>query len=408
MVDTVNNEQGYLQQILENSPDGVFTIDTNLNIQYVNPAFCRLLGFSEKELLNTSITQYLGDLNILDACMVEVSEKGKCNDQETIFKRKDGSIVHISKNVQAMFKQDGSFKEILVTIRDMTQLHSLNRDLTESKQKLEAYNLELEKTLIDLRATQKQLVEAEKMASLGSLVAGVAHEINTPLGVGVTSVSTMHEELKELQTKFSSGTLTRSFMDDFFENSNKLCAILHQNLYRASELIKSFKQVAVDQSMEELREIDLKEYCDEILKSMGPKFKQTAITISNHCDEGIKFTTYAGAIYQILSNLLINSLVHAYDDEHKEGNIIINAHKNADNIIIDYQDDGKGIPAERQSRIFEPFFTTRRGSGGSGLGLSILYNLVTGSLNGSINVISEERQGTRFNIKIPVTPGLNK
>lgn len=401
MTNSDNQEQNYLNQILENSPDGMFTTDTDLNICYVNSAFCRLLDYTADELIGTSITNYLGDLNILEACQAEVAAKGKCNDQETIFIRKDGSVVHISKNVQAIMNSDGSFKEILVTIRDMTQLHALNHNLSESKKQLENYNLELEKTLDDLRKAQKQLVEAEKMASLGSLVAGVAHEINTPLGVGVTSATAIQEALNGLQRQFNEESLTRESMDDFLEHANKLCSIMYQNLYRASDLIKSFKQVAVDQTMEELREINLKSYCDEILNSLGPKFKNTAITIHNQCQEGIQFATNAGAIYQVLSNLLLNSLVHAFD-EHKQGNIFIDAHCSKDSVTINYQDDGKGIPEQMQEKVFEPFYTTRRGSGGTGLGLSIAYNLVTGSLNGVIDIESKENQGTRFNIKLPV------
>lgn len=401
MLDSRNDEYSYLKQILENSPDGVFTINTDLNIRYVNPAFCRIIGFTEEELIDTSITTYLGDLNILDTCMAEVSDKGHCNDQETIFKRKDGSVVHISKNVQAMMTDKGEFSEILVTIRDLTQLHSLNQDLSESKQQLESYNLELEKTLENLRSTQKKLIEAEKMASLGSLVAGVAHEINTPLGIGVTSVTSIQEELKELQTQYSENSLSHDTMDKYLDHSDQLCTILHKNLIRASELIQSFKQVAVDQSTEELREINLKDYCNEILNSLGPKFKRSAITIHNQCADDIKISTYAGVIYQVLSNLLINSLTHAYD-ENQQGDIKIQAQLNSDKVTIDYHDDGKGIDTEHLDKVFEPFYTTRRGSGGTGLGLSIVYNLVTGKLKGTIDIINSEMCGTHFKIQFPV------
>ena len=400
MLQSASDEQTYLKQILENSPDGVFTIDTELQIRYVNPAFCRILGFTEDELVGTPITTYLGDLNILDACMAEVSDKGRCNDQETIFKRKDGSVVHISKNVQAMMNENGEFSEILVTIRDLTQLHSLNHNLSESKQQLETYNRELEKALDDLRNAQKKLIESEKMASLGSLVAGVAHEINTPLGIGVTSVSTLQEEIKELHTEYKNNSLSRDLMEQFFHQSDELCSILLNNLFRASDLIQSFKQVAVDQSTEDLREIDLKEYCREILNSLGPKFKRTGISVHNECAEDIRISTYPGAIYQVLSNLLINSLTHAYNDDQK-GNITIRAQLADDMVSIDFYDDGIGINSEHLERVFEPFYTTRRGAGGTGLGLSIVYNIVTGRLNGIINIEESGTDGTHFKIQFP-------
>ena len=185
MSDTIENHQFHLEQILNNSPDGVFTISPENEILYVNPAFCRILGFTAEELLGTPIHKYLGDLDIFEACSKEVEKHGFCHDQETIFKRKDGSMVHISKNVQAICNDNGQLQEVLVTIRDLSELHQLNRELQESQHQLEEKNSEIKTMLEDLSNTQEQLVEAEKMASLGGLVAGIAHEINTPLGITV-------------------------------------------------------------------------------------------------------------------------------------------------------------------------------------------------------------------------------
>lgn len=390
----------YAKQILENSPDGIFTISTDLEIHYVNPAFCKLVGYAAEELVGTQITTYLGDLNILDACMHEVAETGKCRDQETIFKRKDGSVVHISKNVQAIMNSDGSFREILVSVRDMSDLHRLNRDLEESRQQLVKHSQELEKTLDELRNTQRQLIESEKMASLGGLVAGISHEINTPIGISITSASTMHEELRALQNNFADGTLKRTDLDEFISHAKQACNILHTNLQRASELVNSFKRVAVDQTLDEWRTINLKEYCDEVLTSLGPKYKHRPITVVNNCAADISMCTNPGAIYQVLSNLVLNSLTHAFDDI-KGGRINITAHLDKERVIIDYRDDGKGIASEHLPRIFEPFFTTRRGQGGSGLGLSIVYNLVTGNLKGQIGVDSKPGTGVHFHLSIP-------
>ena len=402
MLDSTSPQQSYLKQILENSPDGIFTISTELEIHYVNPAFCRILGFEADELLGTPITEYLGDLKILDACMAEVAECGHCNDQETIFKRKDGSMVHISKNVQAIMDEEGNFQEILVSIRDLTDLHQLNKDLAESKDKMEKYNHDLVNMLNDLRDTQKQLVESEKMASLGGLVAGIAHEINTPLGISLTSATSMHEELDSLKHKFTENTLKRTELEEFLKQAEQACRILNTNLHRASDLVRSFKQVAVDQTVDELREIDLKEYIEEVLTSIGPSFKHSKIAVERECDPEIKIETHPGAIYQIISNLMINSMTHAYDKED-EGIIRITVHQDNKGIVIDYSDDGKGISAENLNNIFTPFFTTRRGSGGSGLGLSIVYNLVTGTLKGTISADSEEGKGSQFKIKIPAS-----
>ena len=387
MLDKTNSQDTYLKQILDNSPDGIFTISPELEIHYVNPAFCKLLGFEADELMGTSITEYLGDLNILNACMEEVQDHGYCNDQETIFKRKDGSMVHISKNVQSILDDDGNFKEILISVRDLTDLHKLNKDL--------------ECTLDDLRNTHDQLVESEKMASLGGLVAGIAHEINTPLGISVTSATTMHEELHLLQQKFDNDLLKRTELEEFLDHASQACGILNTNLIRASDLIRSFKQVAVDQTVDELRHINLKKYIDEVLISIGPTIKHSSVNIVSECDNDIELETHPGAIYQIISNLAINSMTHAYDKGSK-GTIHIKTHRKGNDIVMQYSDDGKGISPENLKEIFTPFFTTRRGSGGSGLGLSIVYNLATSTLKGNIAAESSEGDGTQFLLTFPV------
>ena len=400
MAEALESHQLHLEQILNNSPDGVFTISPENTICYVNPAFCRILGFEAEELMGTQIHQYLGDLSIFEACNKEVQKHGYCHDQETIFKRKDGSMVHISKNVQAICDDEGRLKEVLVTIRDLSDLHHLNRELTESQAELEAKNNDLERMLAELRNTQKQLVEAEKMASLGGLVAGISHEINTPLGISVTSASTMHRELHDLRDKFENSQLKKTELDDFFSQASQACQILNTNLRRAAELVRSFKQVAVDQTNDDLRDINLSDYRNEILVSIGPSYKHKPITLNTECDQDIYLKTYPGALSQIISNLVINSITHAYD-EGEPGNIHINISANDDNVIFEYSDDGKGIHRDNLGNIFTPFYTTRRGKGGTGLGLSIVYNLVSATLMGSIDVESSVGEGTRFHIVFP-------
>jgi PAS domain S-box-containing protein len=394
----LNKEQ--LQRILDNFPDGIFTIDTELCITYVNPSFCELIQWESDDLIGQSITDHLGDLNILQSCSAEIEAKGKCLNQETIFLRKDGSHIHISKSVQMLTDSDGNPRENLVSIRDLTPLHRLNEDLTQAKTAEENRNRELQQILQDLRDTQAQLIEAEKMASLGGLVAGISHEINTPIGISITSASTLKEDVKTLTRKLAGGALKRSELDDFIGSANHACDILYQNLQRASELIRSFKQVAVDQSAEEERTFDLREYIDEILISIGPKFKHSKINIHNNCDADVMVHTNAGACYQVLSNLLLNSLTHGYEPADS-GNIRIDARLSDGMALIDYHDDGKGISEAHIRHIFEPFFTTRRGQGGTGLGLSIIYNIVKGKLKGKITVDSQPGKGCHFHIRFP-------
>jgi len=408
------DQAAYLKQLLESTPDGVFTIDTELEIQYVNPAFCDLLGYAPEELIGTAITDHLGDLDILDACMAEVDKTGCCNHQETIFRRRDGSMVHISKNVQAMCDEEGNFREILVTIRDMTALHTLNKELAASKRKLEDYardlervviergeaNRALQETLAELRATQKQLVESEKLASLGSLVAGVSHEINTPLGVVVTAASAMREELNGLRQAVEEGALKRSRLTRFIEQAQDSCRILASNVERATNLVNSFKRIAVDQASDEWRDVNLYDYCESVLTSLGPSLPKQRIRIDNRIPPELSVHTHPGALYQILSNLIMNSLIHAYDDSER-GCLEITAEEGPDGLALGYCDDGRGIEAGDLDKIYEPFFTTRRGQGGSGLGLSIVYNLVTGTLRGRIEAESTPGEGTCFRITLP-------
>lgn len=402
MVAPQQDEHAYLKQLLEHAPDGVFTIDTDLRIRYVNPAFCKLLGYPPEALRGSSITDHLGDLDILGTCMASVATQGHCTDQETLFKRADGSVVHISKNVQAIYDDDQRIREILVTLRDLSQLHRLNQQLEESLQAREAANQALQATLDTLRETQQQLVQSEKMAALGSLVAGMAHEINTPIGVGVTSASSIHEETARLRHSLSQGGMKRSELEQYLRHTEQASEIMLSNLRRAAELISSFKQVAVDQASDEWRRINLHGYVDEVLLSLRPKLKQSRIDILNACDPGLELLTHPGAIYQILSNLTLNALTHAYEAD-QPGRVCITAGRTPEGIHLSFSDDGKGIAPQHLGRIFEPFYTTRRGQGGSGLGLHIVYNLATGPLKGRIRVDSQPGQGTAFHLDIPTS-----
>jgi PAS domain S-box-containing protein len=392
--------QNYLNYILENSPDGIFTIDFELNIRYVNPAFCRLINFSAKELIGTPITLYLGDLNILDVCMKSVADTGKCDHQETIFKRRDGSMVHISKMVQALSDEKGNVSELLITIRDMTHLHLLNKELSQTVAEREQANITLQKTLDLLRTTQEQLVETEKMASLGNLVAGIAHEINTPIGIGVTSASSLQFEVREILKRFQSGEMKRSELEQFMAHAEQASGLLLQNLEQAANLISSFKLIAVDQASEEYRLINLEDYCNKVLSSLSSRYKNRPISIEIDCKPTIEMNIPPATIYQILSNLVLNSLTHAYE-ENQMGIIRIKAYQESETVVIEYTDDGKGIDPAHINRVFDPFFTTRRGQGGSGLGLSIVYNLITSALKGKISVNSVLGQGSTFRMKIP-------
>ncbi|MGH8442539.1 MAG: two-component regulator propeller domain-containing protein [Nevskiaceae bacterium] len=269
----------------------------------------------------------------------------------------------------------------------------------EVKEKTRA-NEDLEQALMRLRLTQAQLVQSEKMASLGSLVAGVAHEINTPVGVGVTAASTLHEWAVRLQRLHADGTLTRSELERFIGVTGDSTTILMTNLQRAAELIRSFKQVAVDQSSGERRRFRLKAYIDEVLLSLAPRLNHTDLAVAVDCPPEVELDSYPGALAQILTNLITNSLVHAFPDGRR-GHIRIGARAEPGGVVLRYADDGIGIEPETLKRIYDPFFTTRRGAGGSGLGMHIVYNLVTQRLGGTIDASSVVGQGATFDVRFP-------
>lgn len=255
-------------------------------------------------------------------------------------------------------------------------------------------------TLQRLKDTQKQLVQSEKMASLGGLVAGVAHEINTPVGIGVTAASTLRSRTQAFNALYEKNELTESALQGYLKIATQSADMILANLSRAAELIHSFKQVAVDQTNSDCREFELSTYLHEILLSLHPRLKKTAYKVEIDCPSGIMVRSYPGAISQIITNLTMNSLIHAFEGR-SEGQIRIQAGLQEDQVFIRYTDDGIGIPADNLARIFDPFFTTKRGTGGSGLGLHIVYNLATHTLKGRISVESQPDQGTCFELFFP-------
>ncbi|TNF92267.1 MAG: transporter [Gammaproteobacteria bacterium] len=296
-----------------------------------------------------------------------------------------------------------------VTLIESSDL--LNLQVTERTLQLRKEKEELNNALQLLKQTQEQLVESEKMASLGGLVAGVAHEINTPLSNAVVASTHLQEEVAIIQDAIVNGEVTRSQLDDFLSSTDKACTLLYNNLTRAANLVQSFKQVAVDQSSQQKRLFDVKIYTEEVLLSIQPKFKKTHIKIDLNCEKDLKLEADPGSYAQVLSNLLMNSLLHAYDNDD-EGIIQININRmperNQDDkerelssLRIVYSDDGKGMQEETLNHIFEPFYTTRRNTGGSGLGMHIVYNLVTQTLKGKITAQSEPGKGSQFLIDIP-------
>jgi two-component system NtrC family sensor kinase len=249
--------------------------------------------------------------------------------------------------------------------------------------------------------TQQTLVESEKLASLGGLVAGVAHEINTPVGISLTTASHLAAITHQLRLELDQGAIKKSDFQSYLLAAEESCELILSNAERAANLIHSFKQVAVDQTSEARRDFQLRDYLQEIITSLKPKFKRTQIEIKIDCEQDLLMDSYPGALSQVITNLLVNALIHAFD-EGQSGIIDITAHSHENGFVaLSIKDNGRGIPPENMGKIFQPFFTTRRGNGGSGLGLHIVYNIVRQRLGGSIDVASQLGEGTTFSITMP-------
>lgn len=268
-------------------------------------------------------------------------------------------------------------------------------ELTRTNEELEDSNEELQTTIHNLKTTQDKLIESEKMASLGGLVAGVAHEINTPVGIGLTGITHLSSLSKRLKKSYMKEDMSREEFEEYLKETNELTSLIEKNLERTSQLVKNFKQIAVDQTNEDKRDFNLKEYTEGILFSLDSIIKKKDVNILIYCDENLNIYSYPGLYSQILTNLIINSYNHGFDNK-SEGNIIIDISKKDNKITLIYKDDGKGIKEKNLAQIFDPFFTTNRKAGGTGLGLNIIYNIVTSTLKGSIKCKSQENKGVEF------------
>ena len=329
-----------------------------------------------------------------EALIERLEREGPFRDAEIRFRRADGTVRWVLSS-WSVIELDGE-AALLTWLYDITGRKVAEAAITAAKE-------EAERALGELRAAQESLIQAETMASLGQLVAGVAHEINTPIGIGLTAASHIGEQTRLLREHFAAGTLRRSVMADYLDNVGEGTRLLVANINRAAALVQSFKQVAVDQTSGERRVFELGVYIEEVLFSLRPRLKRTRLAVEVDCPESLSMDSYPGALSQVLTNLVINALVHAYGDG-EAGTIRITVRPEGEAwLVLDFADDGIGIAPDHLPRVFEPFFTTKRGEGGSGLGLHIVFNTVNGVLGGSVTVRSTLGQGARFTLRLPRT-----
>lgn len=280
--------------------------------------------------------------------------------------------------------------------------NNLESNVYNRTKDLASKNLELKRTMTELRNTQQLLVETEKMAVLGEMVAGVAHEVNTPIGSALGAATHLSETSDAVKFSWEKGELTEQEFETLLIANQHASDIIVSNLNRANELIRSFKRVAVDQSNEKLQEFDLVEYIKDVVLSLGPRYKHMKLEFVYSGVKGIRVRQIPGIIAQITTNLVVNAIVHAFENKPR-GRLEINIEaQNENNLELRISDDGKGMTREISSKLFDPFFTTKRGMGGTGLGLNIVYNLVVKNLSGHISVRSEPEKGSAFTLRFPI------
>jgi len=298
----------------------------------------------------------------------------------------------------------GGERVLIMAFDDITEKHRYEENILQLNTTLEQRVLDRTQELTDamgqLRAAQSELVRSEKMSALGSLVAGIAHELNTPIGNSLTVASTLQDHASSFSESMAKG-LTRSRLDEFVTNTQQGAGILMRGLQHAAELVSSFKQVAVDQTSLNRRTFDLQSTVLEILLTLGPGIRKSSHSVVTDIPPDIVMDSFPGPLGQVLTNLINNALLHAFDGR-EHGTVTIRATlDDPQRIQLLIADDGVGIPQAHLARVFDPFFTTKLGQGGSGLGLNIVYNLVTKTLGGTIHVASTEGQGASFRMILP-------
>ncbi|MBS1228410.1 MAG: sensory box histidine kinase [Proteobacteria bacterium] len=414
-------------QIINGSPIPTFIIDRDHTVTHWNIACEALTGLLAKDVIGTKnqwMAFYDKRSNVLADYVVDEPDEqkilihfeGNARKSTLIDEAYEAEAYRLTQGAGGKWlfftaaplkNAAGQITGAIQTLQDISTTKLAEEREHEFNIKLAQTVSELQSSLELLRETQHHLVQSEKMAALGGLVAGVAHEINTPVGIGVTAASLLEEKTRECAALFSTQAMKRSDLEAYFQLALESSAMILSNLGRASDLIQRFKQVAVDQSCEEINTFRLRECLENHIMSLRPMLKKGAHSVQLQCHEDIVLKSYAGALGQIVSILIMNSLLHGFE-ETKAGMISIEVIDQANDIVLTYRDDGKGIPKENLEHIFEPFFTTKRNHGGTGLGLHILYNLVTQTLGGRIKMESEYGQGVVFRMQIPRISPLNR
>ncbi len=402
-----------MQLVMDSVPAALVAFDGNGHVRLGNRRYAAMFGltpdvlpgrhvsdFATPEVLETFMPYYRQCLRRGSAqhyrrqALNPVTGLEQVLDVDLVPEREGDSILGVF----------GLILDVTETVRAEQQIRDLNETL---ERRVEDRTAKLQAAMEDLRRSQDGLARSERMAALGALVAGVSHELNTPIGNSVMAASTIGDHAKGLARAVEQGQLKRSELNLFLAQLAEGSDLLQRNLHRAEDLLRSFKQVAVDQTSENRRQFDLAEVVGEIVDTLAPSLKRKPQRIEVAVATGLVMDSFPGPLGQVLINLINNAYVHAFDSDSGTGLVRVTAEAASladgrEGVLLVVSDNGKGIPEQSIARIFEPFYTTRMGQGGTGLGLNITYNIVNGLLGGQIDVHSTLGESTRFEIRIPL------
>jgi PAS domain S-box-containing protein len=410
---TRTNEQKVLQ-LLNASPLPITVANFASGVYVdVNPAWERFFQFSKSEVVGkTSIDLgFWQDLRQRQGWIDTFSADGRVSGYEVTFLMRDGTPrVFMLSSERFFYGDEDCVLTMSVDVTDRKRMESelkmLNTDLelrvSDRTQALDQANRELLATMDTLKHTQDELINSEKLASLGSLVAGVAHELNTPLGNAMVSASTITHDIETMEQRLGEGNLTKSAFENFIRRVKEGTDLTLRSVERSVSLITSFKQVAVDQDSERRRTFDLAQTLHEVLDTLRPGLKLRPLQLEVDFCDAVAMDSFPGPLGQVVMNVVTNAVSHAFDGM-QAGVIRVSAVRQSDSVVrVSIEDNGVGIPTEDLGQIFDPFFTTKLGRGGSGLGLSISHRITSKVLGGSITVHSVVGRGTRFDLVLPV------
>jgi PAS domain S-box-containing protein len=397
-------QQPALQLIYDTAPIGLACLSPDCRYLQINQRLTEICGISVEDHLGRSVRDCVPALaDAVEGIVRSIMDTGDpVIGIEVAGQRADQTEERFWITYwHPLRSPSGEIVGVNVAAEEITERKRAEAALQASEREIRSARDAAEAALRNLQETQNFLIEAEKLAALGRLVAGVAHEINNPVGTSLTVASSLERKAAMFTAEVARGDLRRSSLNEFLDISREASSQLVANLTRAAELVQSFKQVATDRSHSNQRTFDLGDLTEQVFLSLRPSLGKQNVTLNVECQPDLTMNSYPGPYGQVLTNLLLNSIAHAFPGG-KGGTVEVKAQASGqDHVEIVFSDDGCGMSLDVRRKAFDPFFTTRRDQGGTGLGLHIVYSIVTNCLGGRLNLDSEPNQGTKMQILLP-------